>query len=652
VSDVIWIPGSYNIVQGFEIRNGKTGGISLYGGNHNQILQNNIHNNGNVFDGGDQGQDGVYSDQYTSDNVYYGNYVHDNGRISLATNKDHGLYLSGDNEVVVNNLIVSNCSFGIQVDGEGTTSNMKIYNNTIIGNRNRSGMVLEFTMSGVDIANNIFYGNAGFGITTYMDQGSGVTISNNLFYANRDGNWNVTNNLGNTIYGNITNSNPSFVNSTGDWHLNAGSPAIDAGLTRSVVTNDFDLVPRPQGAAYDIGAYERAGTGTTRLVPSQYSTIQSAYDACNPGDTVLVANGTYTNPNQNDVLRMNKNGSPGLPIIVMAANAGGATLDGQNVHGSDGYGATVYIVGDYNVLKGFKIKNGYYGGVSLYSWQAGSSGSHNQIVQNEIFNNGGVANSTGGQDGIYDDQNTSNNSYVGNYIHDNGRISSGTGLDHGLYLSGTNNEVVMNNLIVGNASWGIQVAAYANLFNMQIYNNTIVSNRYRGGIVLWSTGGCMHGIDIANNIIEGNARPGVLATFCCGDGVQIRNNLFWNNAALDGYVNWYMTYNGSTVSYTASGNITNSAPGFVNDGSNWHLSAGSPAIDAGLTLSSVTDDYDGTVRPQGAAYDIGAYEGVGTGTTRLVPSQYSTIQSAYDACSPGDTRCSSPTARTITRDSI
>ncbi len=38
------------------------------------------------------------------------------------------------------------------------------------------------------------------------------------------------------------------------------------------------------------------------------------------------------------------------------------------------------------------------------------------------------------------------------------------------------------------------------------------------------------------------------------------------------------------------------------------LQASSPCIDAGITLSTVANDFNGTARPQGAAYDIGAFE--------------------------------------------
>jgi predicted outer membrane repeat protein len=49
---------------------------------------------------------------------------------------------------------------------------------------------------------------------------------------------------------------PLFVNPAGDnYHLAAGSPAIDTGANVGVAT-DLDGVTRPQGNGYDIGAYE------------------------------------------------------------------------------------------------------------------------------------------------------------------------------------------------------------------------------------------------------------------------------------------------------------------------------------------------------------------------------------------------------------
>jgi hypothetical protein len=44
--------------------------------------------------------------------------------------------------------------------------------------------------------------------------------------------------------------------STHDFHLLAGSPAIDHGVATPAAT-DYDGVPRPQGSSFDIGAYER-----------------------------------------------------------------------------------------------------------------------------------------------------------------------------------------------------------------------------------------------------------------------------------------------------------------------------------------------------------------------------------------------------------
>jgi hypothetical protein len=57
------------------------------------------------------------------------------------------------------------------------------------------------------------------------------------------------------------NDNPDFVNAGGfDFRLLEGSPAIDTGRNlAAVVPRDLLGVPRPQGTALDLGAYESAG---------------------------------------------------------------------------------------------------------------------------------------------------------------------------------------------------------------------------------------------------------------------------------------------------------------------------------------------------------------------------------------------------------
>jgi hypothetical protein len=63
--------------------------------------------------------------------------------------------------------------------------------------------------------------------------------------------------------------NPQFVNpATADFHLQATSPTIDQGSALAAPTSDFDGLPRPQQALYDIGAYEYASNPPGRVLDS------------------------------------------------------------------------------------------------------------------------------------------------------------------------------------------------------------------------------------------------------------------------------------------------------------------------------------------------------------------------------------------------
>jgi hypothetical protein len=251
----IYIDGSYNIVNGFEIENGPNGGIVVYGSG-NQILNCEIDHNATLNSTSDTA--GIAEDQDLSGNVFSGNYIHDNGDVG-ASAQAHGLNLSGQNDVVINNVCARNTGTGLQIAGYSTVSNMKLYNNTFAWN-GHNGITIWMNMNGVDIKNNILYANTNWGILFVDATGTGVVIDKNLIYGNvsggfSDGGSSVSYTLGTTI-----SSDPLFANDTWadfDAHLTGSSPAIGAGYNfYSLFTTDLAGNPRPSSGAWDLGAYK------------------------------------------------------------------------------------------------------------------------------------------------------------------------------------------------------------------------------------------------------------------------------------------------------------------------------------------------------------------------------------------------------------
>ena len=276
-----YIDGSYNTVDGFEIRNNPNGGISIWA-NGNRIINNDIHNNGNPASSSTNGRDGVYSNEGTSGNYYANNSIHDNGR--TGSNYDHGLYLCGQNETVINNLLYRNASSGLQIAGYTSVSGMKVYNNVMAWN-GRQGIILWMALSGVDIKNNIIYENAQEGIHSSDAHGSGVVFDHNLNYGNGTADYNFTGNGSDYSYslGTTISADPRFVNGTSasfDPHLGSGSPCIGAGLNlSSTLTADFNGAARPATGTWDLGAYVNGGATATPVVTLSAPTNGANYSA-------------------------------------------------------------------------------------------------------------------------------------------------------------------------------------------------------------------------------------------------------------------------------------------------------------------------------------------------------------------------------------
>ncbi len=107
-----------------------------------------------------------------------------------------------------------------------------------------------------------------------------------------------------------------------------------------------------------------AHAATTIRVPHDYSTIQAAVDAASPGDSILVASGTYI-----ENVKVNKpvaiSGESSSPVVVQAANpeddvfaitAGNVSLANLTVAGTSGSNmAGVHVSGADNArLQGLR----------------------------------------------------------------------------------------------------------------------------------------------------------------------------------------------------------------------------------------------------------------------------------------------------------
>jgi Right handed beta helix region len=180
---------------------------------------------------------------------------------------------------------------------------------------------------------------------------------------------------------------------------------------------------------------------------------------------------------------------------------------------------------------------------------------------------------------------------VGNWIHDNG---THTNLDHGVYWSSGTGGLLANNLIERSQAYGVQM--YPAPSGQTIMENTIVASGYsRAGILLNTTGS---GIAVVNNVSAFNTGPGIRVsgsgcTGCFAD----QNLLFGNSVDYDG---------GSGITIYRTIRLD---PRFVDrNAGNYHLQAGSPALDVARVDYSLEVDLDGRGRPQGPAPDLGALE--------------------------------------------
>jgi hypothetical protein len=270
---------------------------------------------------------------------------------------------------------------------------------------------------------------------------------------------------------------------------------------------------------------------------------------------------------------------------------------------TNGYGEGLYLVCNY--------QQGTFGACPSYL-----TGPTHIIVQRNVITNPGH---NGGQgDGIdikvgVRDSIIRDNTIVNPAVYAHGITYSG------VYGTDPDGMVIERNVILNAGTDAIAIGAARGAI---IRNNVLVGMHGAGVSFGTSAIGRSQAVQIYNNTMYTPAGGSSLIVQSA-DNTYIRNNILYTNVVT--------LYQGLNVTGTDSGfNITKAAtsknaawPVEMNDlfianpatvlanptAGDMSLVAGSPAIDAGVTLAACGAlDFIHTVRPQGSAWDIGAYE--------------------------------------------
>lgn len=221
------------------------------------------------------------------------------------------------------------------------------------------------------------------------------------------------------------------------------------------------------------------------------------------------------------------------------------------------------------------------------------------------------------------------NEFLNNTYHDGGDTGDAS---YALYIT-SNGNLVNGGDVARMRTEGVQIFAGGDSDPLQRPTGNTVCNLTIHDILAGAAGlSCSGLIDYGQNntyfnLVIYNIRPGgglqgngiERAQWSGGKGYNLTitncdvglnfaftsNNQVWNTISFGNSLN--ADFGGTSVDQ--QNNLFGINPLFVNPGANnYQLQAGSPAIDTGRTIAVVPTDILGVFRPQGSAYDIGAYE--------------------------------------------
>jgi parallel beta-helix repeat protein len=417
------------------------------------------------------------------------------------------------------------------------------------------------------------------------------------------------------------------------------------------------LVTGAYGTTYYVSTSGSDSNPGTLAQP--WATLQKAVDTIAAGDTAIVLPGTYVG------CRARYSGASGAPKTLIAQTAGTVLVNtygpvnrrqsNVEIQHDDGVSAVSYWT-----IQGFEVANAVKWGIDgitahnltvryctahhngLTTAVTGifsAFGNYNLIEDNVSYSNG--------EHGIYVNNSSDNGilrrnlmySNVSLGVHMNGDLSMGgdgimsswlieKNICHdnvnGFDGDGVEYSTWKNNLAYDNSSKGIHLTcADGGIYPRydKVYNNTLVTkpgayvplNFYYNKRVKKSGG---NNNDVINNILYNadytNPMRGSMiyvttwmSTLTSNYNVVVDRFGLDDNKTTYTLAQWQSQF-GKDVNSVLCQDLSAL---FVDPANkNFHLKSTSPAVNAGTTLSDVTDDINGTARPIGSAYDCGCYE--------------------------------------------
>lgn len=376
---------------------------------------------------------------------------------------------------------------------------------------------------------------------------------------------------------------------------------------------------------------------TAQTISTPKATITSGITCLSAGDTLYIRGGIYNESISVPEMTVPSGTSWSNAITIAGYPNETVVMQGANLQDNTNRSIISYLIFDNLIMDagGSPTQPDEGGG----AFRTAGNTHHIRVQNSELRNaNGMLIFSTEGPGFIEIVNNRIHDAYVsknpaysvttgyyGMYVKFHNSLIEGNTIyncsGYGIHLYGSGLNSVSDNIIRNNIFYntgfddgGRNDAQSAVIIssgsNNQFYNNIVYGNpNVKNGAavsVAYTNGGTNN--QIYNNTIYGNAGAGI-EVHISAPGTVVRNNIVYGNGG------------GTIIDWGATGTVQSNNltidPQFANASANdFSLRAGSPAIDAGAMVSTVTTDIKGTARPQGAACDIGAYEYY-TGSTPL-----------------------------------